>query len=244
MSKDFTAIPAIDVRQSRVVRLRQGDYAQETRYDDSPADLARKYAAAGSRWLHLVDLDAAKAGGYTLLPLLAQLCGCLQIQTGGGIRSAADIEAVLAGGATRVVIGTLAVREPERVIAWLHDYGSERVVIALDARQDADGEWQLPVAGWTEKSDQTLIGLLGRYADAGLRHVLCTDIERDGMLGGFNLDLYRLIAQRWPQLQLQASGGVRSLDDIRAAKVAGASVAILGRALLEGKFDLPEALAC
>jgi phosphoribosylformimino-5-aminoimidazole carboxamide ribotide isomerase len=242
----FTVIPAIDVRNSRVVRLSQGDYAQETVYDDSPQALARRYADAGAQWLHLVDLDAARLGGYSLRPLLAELrrSTALRIQTGGGIRSEADVETLLSSGAARVVVGTTAVREPLRVMDWIRRYGSEQITLALDARQDEGGAWRLPVAGWTEDSSETLDGLLQRYADAGLKHLLCTDIARDGMLGGFNLDLYRRLARRWPSVLVQASGGVRSADDVVAARDAGAGAAILGRALLEGRCTLAEALTC
>jgi len=240
------AIPAIDVRQGRVVRLNQGDYARETVYSDSPIELALAYAKAGATWLHLVDLDAAREGGYSLITLLGELrhSTALKLQTGGGIRCEADVETLLAAGADRVVVGTLAVREPQRVANWLQRYGSERVVLALDARQDAFGEWRLPVRGWTEDSAQSLDGLLATYTDTGLKHLLCTDIARDGMLSGFNIELYRGLAKRWPALHIQASGGVRGLEDIRAARDAGAAAAILGRALLEGRFTVGEALSC
>jgi phosphoribosylformimino-5-aminoimidazole carboxamide ribotide isomerase len=242
----FTAIPAIDVRSSRVVRLSQGDYAKETVYGDSPLATARLYADAGAKWLHLVDLDAARLGGYSLQTLLEDLRDStpLSIQTGGGIRSEADVEDLLELGVARVVVGTTAVRDPARVIGWLRVYGCDRITLALDARQDAAGSWRCPVAGWTENSSASLEGLVQQYSDAGLQHLLCTDISRDGMLSGFNLDLYRLLSRRWPQLQIQASGGVRSIDDVRAAREAGASAAILGRALLEGRFKLEDALAC
>lgn len=243
---NFSVIPAIDVRYGRVVRLSQGDYAKETVYDGSPLALAGSYAAAGARWLHLVDLDAARMGGYSLQGLLGELTTQtpLLIQTGGGVRSEADVEALLELGVSRVVVGTAAVRQPARVAAWLRDYGIERITLALDARQDADGAWRLPVAGWTEHSTETLDGLLQRFVDAGLKHLLCTDIARDGMLSGFNLELYRQLSQRWPGLEIQASGGVRSIADVIAARDAGASAAILGRALLEGRFTVAEALAC
>lgn len=246
MTMAFTAIPAIDVRSSRVVRLSQGDYAKETVYGDSPLATARLYADAGAKWLHLVDLDAARLGGYSLQTLLEDLRDStpLSIQTGGGIRSEADVEDLLELGVARVVVGTTAVRDPARVIGWLRVYGCERITLALDARQDAAGSWRCPVAGWTENSSASLEGLVQQYSDAGLQHLLCTDISRDGMLSGFNLDLYRLLSRRWPQLQIQASGGVRSIDDVRAAREAGASAAILGRALLEGRFKLEDALAC
>lgn len=236
--------PAIDVRESRVVRLRQGDYAAETRYPEEPLALARRYAEAGAEWLHLVDLDAARAGGYTLAPLLAAIgreTG-LKVQSGGGIREEADVEAVLAAGASRVVVGTLAVRQPNRVIGWLQRFGPDRIAIALDARADAEGVFRLPVQGWTEASGFALFDLLGRYAEAGLQHLLCTDIARDGMLAGLNLELYAAIARRFPGVAVQASGGVAGLADVRGARAAGARGVVLGKALLEGRFTLPAAL--
>lgn len=242
----FIAIPAIDVREGRVVRLAQGDYGRETGYAPTPLAAACDYAAQGARWLHLVDLDAARNGGYTLQPLVAQILAAtsLRLQTGGGIRATADIAELLELGVSRVVVGTVAVREPGRVLSWLREFGADRITVALDARRDAEGDWLLPVAGWTEVSDCRLEAVLERYADAGLRHLLCTDTERDGMLGGFNLDLYRKLSQRWPGLEIQASGGVRGIADITAARDAGAAAAILGRALLESRFSLPEALSC
>lgn len=242
---DFVLYPAIDVREGRVVRLRQGDYAQETRYADDPLAVARRYAQAGARWLHLVDLDAAKAGGYTLAPLLAAIKAetPLQVQTGGGVRGESDVEAILRAGADRVVVGSLAVREPARVRGWLTTFGSERVTLALDARQSADGRWQLPTAGWTQDSGVELEALLTGYLDAGLAHLLCTDISRDGMLSGPNLALYRQILTVAPGVQLQASGGVRDVADVIAARGAGCAGAVLGKALLDGRFALADAVA-
>ena len=244
MTCDFQLYPAIDVRDGRVVRLRQGDYAQETRYDETPIVLARRYAQAGAQWLHLVDLDAARAGGYTLAPLLREIASSttLKVQTGGGVRSEDDVACLLDAGAERVVVGSLAVREPDTVLAWLRRYGAERITLALDARQDAEGVWRLPVAGWTQDSGATLDSLLRRFADAGARHLLCTDIDRDGMLAGPNLDLYARVSAKAPELQLQASGGVRDIDDILAARAAGCAGAVLGKALIEQRFDLADAL--
>lgn len=240
----FTLIPAIDIRGGRVVRLAQGDYSRQTDFDTDPVALAATFAERGAQWLHLVDLDAARAGGWSLGPLVRAIRArtSLRIQTGGGVRGERDFAAILEAGADRAVVGTLAVREPLRVAEWLERKGGERLVLALDARQDAQGRWRVPVAGWTADSGATLEGLLQHYATLGLRHVLCTDIARDGMLAGFNVDLYRWIATRWPLVQLQASGGVRGLEDIAGAREAGAAAAILGRALLEGRFDLREAL--
>lgn len=242
----FTVYPAIDVREDRVVRLRQGDYADETRYGDDPLGFAKRYADVGATWLHLVDLDAAKAGGYTLQSLLRDIAANtgLQVQTGGGVRTREDVAALLDVGASRVVIGSLAVRDPESVLAWIGEFGSERITVALDTRRDADGVWRLPVHGWTETAAETLDELLRRYADGGLQHVLCTDIDRDGMLSGPNIALYRAVCAAHPSLQLQASGGVRDVADVMAAREAGCSGAVLGKALLEGRISLPEALAC
>ena len=242
----FTVYPALDIRAGKVVRLRQGDYANETRYGDDPLAFAQRYAEDGAAWLHLVDLDAARNGGYTLQSLLRDIAAAttLKVQTGGGVRSRDDVVALLDAGASRVVIGSLAVREPDAVLGWLREFGGERITIALDSRQDEAGHWRLPVHGWTETAAATLDELAARYATSGLRHLLCTDIARDGMLAGPNLDLYRARCVAHPTLDVQASGGVRDVADVAAARAAGCAGAVLGKALLEGRIDLREALAC
>lgn len=241
----FTVYPALDIRGGRVVRLAQGDYARETQYGDDPLPRAQAFATTGARWMHLVDLDAAKAGGYTLLPLLSAIARDtgLQVQTGGGVRSRDDVARILDAGAARVVVGSLAVREPETVGAWLAEFGGERITVALDTRQDVDGVWKLPVHGWTEDAGATLDTLLPVYVRAGLRHLLCTDIARDGMLSGPNLELYQHLRALAPGVAVQASGGVRDAADVRNARLAGCSGAVLGRALLEGRLALADALA-
>ena len=241
----FVLYPAIDVREGRVVRLAQGDYARETRYAEDPFVLARAYAETGAEWLHLVDLDAARAGGYTLAPLLARLKSetRLRVQTGGGLRSESEVEALLEAGADRVVIGSLAVREPERVAEWILRYGNESITVALDTRRDADGRWRLPVHGWTEEGGKELESLGAAYAAAGLRHLLCTDIARDGMLSGPNVELYRQLCARFPGLAVQASGGVREAADLVAAREAGCAGIVLGKSLLEGHLDLADLVA-
>jgi len=166
------------------------------------------------------------------------------VQTGGGVRDRDDVARILDAGASRVVVGSLAVREPEAVIGWLAEFGAERITIALDARQDEAGTWQLPIHGWTENAGVTLDALAQRYAAAGMRHLLCTDIARDGMLAGPNIDLYRHLAALLPGVAIQASGGIRDVSDVVAARAAGCSGAILGKALLEQRMDLAEALAC
>ena len=240
----FEVIPAIDLRNGCVVRLKQGDYAQQTTYAADPRDLAQRYADAGSRWLHLVDLDGARSGNLENLAVIQSIAARgVQIQAGGGVRSADDLRRLFDAGVQRVVLGSVAIRDPELVTGWLAAHGTERLTIALDTRR-IDDRWTLPSAGWTESETRTLDELAPWYAARGARHLLCTDIDRDGMLAGFNLELYRHLAQSVPQLAVQASGGVRSLDDIRAARDAGAHGVILGRALLEGRFTVEDALAC
>jgi phosphoribosylformimino-5-aminoimidazole carboxamide ribotide isomerase len=240
----FDVIPAIDLREGRVVRLRQGDYAQQTTYASDPRELAGRYRRAGAHWLHLVDLDGARSGSLDNLVVIEAIAADgMQVQSGGGVRDEQDLRRLFDAGVRRVVLGSVAIRDPEQVARWLAAYGSERITIALDTRRIGD-RWALPSAGWTETETRTLDELAPWYAAHGARHLLCTDIERDGMLAGFNLALYRHLADSVPQLAVQASGGVRSLDDIRAARAAGARGVILGRALLEARFTLEEALAC
>lgn len=251
----FVVYPAIDVRDGRVVRLRQGDYDRETRYADDPFALAMRYADAGAQWLHLVDLDAARTGGYTLGALLRRIAndGRLRVQTGGGVRDEDGVRALFDLGASRVVVGSLSVRAPQLVESWIASHG-ERIVVALDTRRDDDGVWRLPIHGWTERADTDLSTCLRRYRDAGARHVLCTDIARDGMLEGPNLELYRALvasdrddgdaADLARGVGIQASGGVRDVADIFAARAVGCAGVILGKSLLEGRLGLEEALAC
>ena len=241
----FELYPAIDVRDGRVVRLVQGDYDRETRYAADPVQLAADYERAGARWLHLVDLDAARDGGWTLAPLFERLRAQtrLRIQSGGGVRSEGDVERLLRAGVDRVVIGSLAVKQPDLVSRWLARYGVDRLTIALDTREDARGRWTLPTAGWTQGTGARLEHVLGSFRDAGLRHLLCTDIGRDGMLTGPNLHLYQRLRALAPEVSLQASGGARELGDVIAARDAGCAGIVLGKALLEGRFAVADAVA-
>lgn len=236
-------IPALDLRGGRVVRLRQGDYAQETGYALDALEQAQRYRDAGARRLHVVDLDGAREGRFENLAVIEALAMLdLDLQAGGGVRGEDDLKRLFDAGVQRVVVGSVAVRESERVIEWIERYGAERLVIALDTRE-VNGIWTLSSAGWTEAAAATLDELAPRYAQAGARNLLCTDIARDGMLSGPNLDLYAHLAGIAPGLAVQASGGVRDIDDVQALQGKAASV-ILGRSLLEGHLDLGEALRC
>lgn len=241
----FQVIPAIDLRGGGVVRLRQGDYARETAFPIDPLELAHDYAGQGARWLHVVDLDGARAGRMENLAAIESIAraGTLKLQVGGGVRSVDDLQRLYSAGVARVVVGSLAVRDPETTTRWIERFGSERLALALDVRRDA-GAWRLPVHGWTEESGVDFATLAARCARAGARHVLCTDIARDGTLGGFSLDLYRDLLGLAPGFAVQASGGASSLDDIRAVRATGVVGVILGRALLERRFTLAEALTC
>ncbi len=243
----FTLIPAIDVRDGHVVRLKQGDYQQQTTYPLSPLEQAMHYAEQGAQILHLVDLDAARLGGFSLQQLVADIKQhtALRIQAGGGIRNREQVASVLAAGAERVVIGTLALNQKALVQDWLSAFGAEAITLAFDVRMDTQGQWRCASHGWTELSADSLNDVIAYYQQScGLRHVLCTDIQRDGLLTGYNLNLYQQLANDWPMLSIQASGGVNSLADIAQVKQLGIAGAILGRALLDGTFSLSEALQC
>jgi phosphoribosylformimino-5-aminoimidazole carboxamide ribotide isomerase len=238
----FVVIPAIDLRDGRVVRLYQGDYARQTDYAVEPLALAHAYAAQGAEWLHVVDLDGARAGTGANLDAIAALAHAgLKVQAGGGVRGDRDLQRLFDAGVERVVVGSMAVREPDRVCAWLAQHGAARVTVALDTRW-RDDAWRLPSAGWEQDEPATLDQLAPRYAAAGALHMLCTDIDRDGTLGGPNFALYRHLARIAPNLRVQVSGGVRDLDDVRAARASGAAAVVLGRALLDGRFPLDAAL--
>jgi phosphoribosylformimino-5-aminoimidazole carboxamide ribotide isomerase len=239
-------IPAIDLRDGRVVRLRQGDFAAETRYEVNALALAQRYERDGATHLHVVDLDAARDGSATQRHLIAEICSGtgLVVQAGGGIRTRSHVEMMLTTGVERVVIGSVAVRAPEQVIAWAGEFGNDRILIALDTRLGADGVFRLPVSGWTESTEVTLTERIEQFLAAGISEFLCTDIARDGMLSGPNFELYAELAARYPGVRIQASGGLSTLADLKALSATGCAGVVMGRALLEGRFTLPEALAC
>ena len=234
-------IPAIDLRDGRCVRLLKGDFAQETRYAVDPVQLAGQYRALGAQWLHVVDLDGAKRGEPVNLELIRRMqeAAGISVQLGGGIRTRASLELAL-GVAERAVVGSLAVSDPDLVVSWLTELGPERLTLALDVRLTEDGTPLIATHGWTRASTLTLAAAIERFAAAGLAHVLCTDIDRDGALTGPNVELYRDCAARWPGIAFQASGGVRSGADLAALAEAGVAATVSGKALLEGRLTTEE----
>ncbi len=238
--------PAIDLRGGRVVRLTEGKFDQEKCYGDDPLAVARGFKAAGAAWLHVVDLDGAKDPAQRQTALVEKLArdSGLRVQTGGGIRDEAQVSTLLQAGVQRVIIGSLAVRQPDLVRGWLQSFGPDALILAPDVRLDATGIPRIAAAGWQETTGVALDDLLQSYLPAGLIHILCTDISRDGMLTGPNSALYAQLVKRFPSLQIQASGGVASLDDLRGLQGTGVAGAIVGRALYEKRFTLQEALAC
>jgi phosphoribosylformimino-5-aminoimidazole carboxamide ribotide isomerase len=240
----FTIIPAIDLLDGSCVRLVHGDFNRCKVYEMDAGRLALDYAAQGAEWLHVVDLAASRDGPKAdTRPLLRLLRSAPQsIQTGGGVRVADDIQLRLDNGASRVVVGSVCAGQPERFTDWLAHFGPERLVAALDVTLDDDAVPWPRTHGWTRGAEQNLWDLLDYYSDKGLLHLLCTDIGRDGALTGPNFDLYRQVSNRYPELEIQASGGVSGLVDLRQLAKTGVSSTVVGKALLEGCFTVAEAL--
>ncbi len=238
-------IPALDLINGQVVRLHQGDYAKQTTYSDNPIDQFADYVAQGAEQLHLVDLTGAKDPNARQTALIGKIIAATDcpVQVGGGIRSEQDVADLLNVGASRVVIGSTAIKQPEMVKAWFKQYGAEKFVLALDINI-VDGKKLIAIHGWQETSSLTLEQVIDDFAQVGLQHVLCTDISKDGTLAGSNVALYCEICQKYPTIQFQSSGGIGSLADIEALKGTGVAGVIVGRALLEGKFTVAEAIEC
>ncbi len=238
----MNVIPAIDLRKGQCVRLFQGNFDRQTNYRQDPVALARSYKTMGFSDLHIVDLDGARSGKQENQEIIRTIInGCdLDVQIGGGIRTVAQLESWLDTGVARVVIGSLAIIRPRLVSDWLDKYGAARIVLALDVTLDQSDTPQLATHGWTQSGDMTLWQCVETYSAVGLQHVLCTDISRDGAMTGPNIELYAQVLERYPHLQLQASGGVRDIDDLKALNRTGVPAAISGRALLDGKIKPKE----
>ncbi len=231
-------LPAIDIRAGRVVRLAQGEAGRETPYGDDPVAQAEQFVAAGAQWIHVVDLDRAFGTGENL-PILQEIVrqvgDKVRIQTGGGLRSLEALRAVLELGVARAVLGTATVTDPALVPAAVALAGPDRLVIGLDAK---DGK--VAIRGWVEQTDLLVADVCRRVLREGARYVVYTDVGRDGMLTGPDLDGCRALQQLGAEVI--ASGGVATLEDLRAVKRAGLAGAIVGRAIYEDRFTVEQAL--
>ena len=227
-------IPAIDIIDGQCVRLTKGDYDQKTVYGQ-PLEMAQEFERIGYKRLHMVDLDGAKSKHIVNNAILSQVTAATQLTVdfGGGIKTDADLEKAFEAGATMVTIGSIAVTQPDLFLRWLDKYGAERMILGADVRNG-----KISINGWKEDSAEDLLPFLKKYVDAGVKNVLCTEISKDGTLQGPAIDLYRRVMQEYPQLHLIASGGVSSIDDIKALDKAGIPAVVFGKAIYEGRIDL------
>lgn len=229
-------IPAIDIIEGRCVRLSQGNYDVCTVYSDSPVQIAKAYDEAGFSRLHVVDLDGAKCSSSMNSDILEQITATtnLTVDFGGGIKSDADIDRAFKYGAQYVCVGTIARNNPELVKLWLDKYGAERIILSADLN-----EGRVAVNGWKEITDMTIHELLDIY-EGRIQNMMCTDISRDGMLQGTAVELYEELVRRYPNMNIIASGGVGSIDDIRRVAAAGVQGVVVGKAIYEGRITLEE----
>lgn len=237
--------PAIDLSGGECVRLYRGDFGSKTVYSHQPLETARAFERGGAEWIHVVDLDGAREGSASQTETIFEIARGtgLSLQVGGGIREASQVETLLNGGIDRVVVGSRAVEAAAETRGWLAEFGPERIVLAFDVRLK-DGVPVPAIRGWQTDSNASLWDVLGEYQGSGLRHVLCTDIDRDGTLVGPNTDLYRELRWRFLGMEVLASGGVSGLDDLRALQRVRADGVVVGKALYEERFTLSEALEC
>ena len=233
----ITPIPAIDLIEGKCVRLTQGDYATSHVYAEDPVDMARRFEDMGFTRLHLVDLDGAKSRHVVNDHVLKAITRAtkLIVDFGGGVKTDDDMSRVLDAGAEMVTCGSIAVTQPDTVLGWMERYGAEHLILGADVK---DGK--ISINGWLEDSAYELMPFLQRYLDAGMMHVLCTDISRDGMLQGPATTLYGSIMQAFPHCRLIASGGVSCIEDILQLDKAGVPAVVFGKAIYEGKIDMKE----
>lgn len=230
-------IPAIDLIEGKCVRLSQGDYNTKKIYNEDPLEAARQFEDHGIEYLHLVDLDGAKAGRVINYKILEKIASgtSLKIDFGGGIRSEEDLHIAFNSGAEQVTGGSISVKDVEGFTGWLEKYGSNRIVLGADARDE-----KIAVSGWTSSSDKKLIPFIVEYLERGIEYVICTDISKDGLLKGPSIELYRKIIKECKKdsLKLIASGGVTTLDDLFELKETGCEGAIIGKAIYEGTLTM------
>ena len=227
-------IPAIDIINGQCVRLTKGDYDQKTVYGN-PLDMALEFERIGYKRLHVVDLDGAKSKHIVNDAVLREITSQtnLVVDFGGGIKTDEDLEKAFAAGASMVTVGSIAVTQPELFMGWLEKYGAERMILGADVRNG-----KISINGWKEDSSEDLLPFLQKYIDAGVKNVLCTEISKDGTLAGPAIELYREVMEAYPELHLIASGGVASMEDIKALDQAGIPAVVFGKAIYEGRIDL------
>jgi phosphoribosylformimino-5-aminoimidazole carboxamide ribotide isomerase len=236
-------IPSIDIKAGKSVRLIQGDFNQTSIYSNSPKEMAKIFKSNGADILHIVDLDGAKAGKIMQLEIISDIVKAFDgpIQVGGGIRKKSDIDRLFAIGVERVVIGTSAAIDILQTKNWLKEYGSKKIVLALDFKMAAEIPY-IAISGWQEKTSQNLWQLLQEYPE--IYSVLCTDIRKDGMQIGPNFKFYQELKTRHPNLNIQASGGISTIQDIIKLQILEIGGAIIGKAIYENKISLTEAIKC
>jgi phosphoribosylformimino-5-aminoimidazole carboxamide ribotide isomerase len=237
MKADFEIIPAIDLIDGQCVRLTEGDYAQKKVYNRNPLDVALKFEAAGIKRLHLVDLDGAKAGkvvNWAVLESITRHTG-LSVDFGGGVKTDEDVQRILDAGAHWVTVGSIAVKDENRLLSWFEQYGAEKFFLGADVKQE-----KIAVGGWLETTSIDLLPFLSKYQAHGVQYLFCTDVSKDGRMEGPSIALYRKIIQNLPGVQLVASGGVSSMADVHALQDLGCKGVILGKAIYEGRVRLEE----
>ena len=230
-------IPAIDIIDAKCVRLSQGDYAQKKVYNENPLEVAKEFEDNGIKRLHLVDLDGAKSNrivNYKVLETIATHTN-LTIDFGGGLKTDDDLRIAFESGASMVTGGSIAVKNREMFLSWLKKYSSEKIILGADAKHE-----QIAVSGWQEGTSLNLFDFLKDYVAEGVSKIICTDISKDGMLQGSNVDLYVKIKKQFPELYVIASGGISSIDDILRLNEQGIDGVITGKAIYEGKISLKE----
>ena len=230
-------LPAIDIIDGKCVRLRQGDYKQKTVYSASPAEVAKLYADAGLTFLLVVDLQGAKEKKIVNWDSIASIIAMpgLHVEVGGGIRTTDDIKKLIEIGASRVVIGSVAAKSPELVEYWIKQFGAERIVVGMDVKDNS-----VAISGWLEDSHRAPMGFVLDMVKRGAKIFICTDIARDGMLGGVNIDFYQNLKSAFPDLSLIASGGISTLEDVHVLRKAELAGVIIGKAIYENKLTIEE----
>ncbi len=230
-------IPAIDIIDGKCVRLTKGDYDQKKVYNDDPVEVAKQFESLGFRRLHVVDLDGAKSKHIVNVDVLKAITSAtnLIVDFGGGIKTDNDIELAFANGASLVTIGSIAVTQPELFASWLEKYGADRIILGADVRNG-----KISINGWKEDSAEDLLPFLKYYINKGVVNVLCTEISKDGMLEGPATELYKEVMAEYPNLNLIASGGISSNEDIKELNRHGIPSVVFGKAIYEGKIDMKE----